>query len=59
MNIKFTIELFDKTINSSIDISDYDLESISDEDKQDYILEFISNEINNNMQIYIDEDIDR
>lgn len=58
MNIKFTIELFDKTINSNIDISDYDLESISDEDKHDYILEYISNEINSNMQIYLDENID-
>ena len=58
MNIKFTVELFDKTINSSIDISNYDLESISEEDKYDYILEFITNEINHNMQIYLDSDID-
>ena len=58
MTITFSVELFDKTIHSSIDIPDYDLESISEKDKYDCILEFISNEINHTMQIYVDSDID-
>lgn len=56
MKVNFTLELFGATITSSVDISEYDIESVSEEEKEDYIYEYIQNEINGNVIIYIDEE---
>ena len=52
MKVNFTLELFGATITSSVDISEYDIESVSEEEKEDYIYEYIQNEINENAIIY-------
>ena len=52
MKVNFTLELFGATITSSVDISEYDIESVSEEEKEDYIYEYIQNEINENVIIY-------
>lgn len=58
MQIKFTMELFGHTISNSINIPEYDLNGISEEEYDDFIYDYINNEINNNIQLYI-EDISR
>lgn len=55
MKVDFSVEIFEHTITSSIDIPEYDLESVSEENQYDFICEYITNEINNNMQLIIDD----
>lgn len=55
MQVKFTMELFDNTISKTINIPEYDLQSIPEEEHEDFIYDYINNEINNNIQLYIED----
>lgn len=55
MKVKFTMELFNHTISTTINIPKYDLQSIPEEEHEDFIYDYINNEINNNIQLYIED----
>jgi len=55
MKVKFTMELFNHTISTTINIPEYDLQSIPEEEHEDFIYDYINNEINNNIQLYIED----
>lgn len=55
MKVGFTVEVFGSTITHTIDIPEYDLESVPIEEQDDCIQEYITNEINNDMQVYFEK----
>lgn len=55
MRVKFTADIYNATITEYIDIPEYDLEHVSEEDKEDFIYEYIFNDIKNNISLYIEE----
>lgn len=55
MKVGFTVEVFGNAITHTIDIPEYDLESVPIEEQDDFIQEYITNEINNDMQVYFEK----
>ena len=53
MKVEFIMQLFDHEITGTIDIPEYDLIAVSEEEKDEFIHNYVENEINNNIQLYV------